>query len=165
MGKKAKEIMNQGALVDDNLVLKIIQERLKKEDCKRGFILDGFPRRIQQAEALDKITKIDFVINLVARDETIVERVSSRRVCVNCQSGFNIITLMPKQEGICNKCQGKLIQRDDDKPETVKKRLDVYRKEIKSLIDFYKEKGLLKNINAEQSIEDVLNDTVNALSE
>ncbi len=164
LGKKAKEIMDKGALVENYLVLEIIQERLKKEDCKNGFILDGFPRTIVQAKALDNMTKTDVVINLLAGDEIIVERVSSRRVCAKCQAGFNILTLKPKQEDICDKCSGKLIQRDDDKPETVKKRLDVYRNETKPLIDYYEEKEIVKNINAEQSIEEVFKDTVDALS-
>jgi len=165
LGKQAKEVMDKGTLVENYLVLGIIQERLKKEDCKNGFILDGFPRTIVQAKALDNITKIDVVINLLAGDKTIVERVSSRRVCVKCQTGYNVLTLKPKKGGVCDKCSGELIQRDDDKPETVKKRLDVYREETRPLIDFYEEKNIVKNINAEASIEEVFKDTVAALSE
>ena len=165
LGKEAKEFMERGDLVDDNVVLKMIESRIQKEECQNGFILDGFPRTIAQAEALDKITKIDTVINLKAEDETIVKRVSNRRMCIKCQAGFNIITLKPKKEGICDKCAGKLIQRDDDKPETVKKRLEVYWNETKPLIDYYEEKNLVKNINAEASIEEVFKDTAAALSE
>ncbi len=165
LGMKAKEFMDKGSLVPDEVVIGIVNERLQKEDCKNGFLLDGFPRTIAQAEALDKVTKIDIVINLLARDETIIKRVSSRRICVNCQTGFNIISLMPKQGGICDKCGRKLIQREDDKPETVKKRLEIYKKETEPLIEYYEEKDLLQNIDAEKTIEEVFKDTVKVLSD
>ena len=164
LGKKAKEFMAKGLLVPDEIVIGIAKERLKKEDCKKGFILDGFPRTMAQAEALDKAAKIDIVLNLKSRDNIIVERVSSRRVCTKCQAGYNIISLKSKKEGICDKCHGKLIQREDDKPETVKKRLETYKKETKPLIKYYEEKNLLRNLNAEQLIEKVFQEAIKASS-
>ena len=165
LGIKAKEFMDKGALVPDDIVIGIVNERLQKDDCKNGYILDGFPRTIAQAEALDKITRIDIVLNIQAADETIVERVSSRRLCPKCQTGFNIISLKPKQEGICDNCSSNLIQREDDKPETVKKRLEVYHKQTAPLIEYHEKKGLLKNIDGEPSIKEVFNQTVKIINE
>lgn len=165
LGEKAKEFLDKGVLVPDEVVIGIVKERLQKDDCKDGFILDGFPRTINQAKALDKITKIDIVTNLLARDEIIIERVSSRRICVNCQTGYNIISLKPKEKGICDKCGRRLIQRDDDKPETVKKRLETYRKETEPLIEYYEERDLLQNIDAEKIIEEVFKGTIKVLSD
>jgi len=164
LGKKAKAFMGKGALVPDEIVIGIVDERLQKKDCRNGFILDGFPRTIKQAEALGRITGIDAVLNLKSEDNVIIKRVSSRRVCEKCQSGFNITSLKPKKSGICDKCSGRLIQREDDKPETVKKRLEVYRRETTPLMQYYEEKKLLKNINAEKSIEEVFEDAVKAMS-
>jgi len=155
IGLKAKGYMDKGELVPDDVTIKTVEERLKKDDCKNGFMLDGFPRTIAQAEALDKIIVIDKVLNFTASDEVIIDRLSGRRVCKNCGAIFHIRNIIPKTEGVCDNCGGELYQRDDDKPESVKKRLDVYKKQTEPLIDYYKEKGILADIDANKPIEQV----------
>lgn len=155
LGKKAEVFMNKGELVPDDVVIGIIDDRIKKEDCKKGFILDGFPRTIAQAEALDKITKIDKVIELDLSDETIINRLSNRRQCSKCGTIYGI-DIPPKKEGVCDKCGSSLYQREDDKVEAIKNRLEVYRKQTKPLVDYYRKKGLLVKIDAEKPLLDVL---------
>jgi len=155
IGLKAKEYMDKGELVPDDVTIGIVEERLKKDDCKNGFMLDGFPRTIAQAEALDKIIVIDKVLDFTASDEVIIDRLSGRRVCRNCGAIYHIRNIVPKVEGVCDNCGGELYQRDDDKPESVKKRLDVYKKQTAPLIDYYKEKELLADIDANRPIEQV----------
>ena len=155
IGLKAKEYMDKGELVPDDITIGIVEERLKKDDCKNGFMLDGFPRTIAQAEALDKIIVIDKVLDFTASDEIIIDRLSGRRVCRNCGAIYHIRNIVPKVEGVCDNCGGELYQRDDDKPESVKKRLDVYKKQTAPLIDYYKEKELLADIDANSPIEQV----------
>ena len=146
LGKVASNYMERGELVPDEIVIGMLKERIKKEDCKSGFVLDGFPRTLHQAEELGKITNIDAVINLDVPDEVVVKRLSARRVCERCGAVYNLITLKPKVEGICDKCGGKLVQRKDDKPEVIKERLEVYKKTARSILEFYKGKGKLHNI-------------------
>lgn len=147
-------IINQGKLVPDEIISEIIEKRLKKEDCENGFILDGYPRTIEQAEFLDdKNINIDLVINLKATEDEIVKRLSGRLVCEKCGAIYNTETIIPKKEGICDKCGGKLIQRKDDMPETIRNRFKVYEKETAPLIDFYGKKGILKEVNTEKGIE------------
>jgi adenylate kinase len=168
VGLEAKSYMDKGELVPDEVTIKIVEERLKKDDCKRGFMLDGFPRTIAQAEALSEISKIDKVLNFTADDEIIIERLSGRRVCSDCGRIFHVKNIPPKVEGICDVCDGKLIQREDDKPESIKKRLDVYKKQTAPLIDYYKEKGLLAEIDANKPIEkvdEIIDDIKKALDE
>jgi len=155
IGLEAKSYMDKGELVPDEVTIKIVKERLEKDDCKNGFMLDGFPRTIAQADALSEISKIDKVLSFVADDETIIDRLSGRRVCSECGAIFHVKNIPTKIEGICDVCDGKLIQRDDDKPESIKKRLDVYKKQTSPLIDYYKEKGLLAEIDANKPIEKV----------
>jgi len=155
IGLKAKEYMDKGELVPDDVTIGIVEERLKKDDCKNGFMLDGFPRTIAQAEALDKIIVIDKVLDFTASDEVIIDRLSGRRVCRNCGAIYHIRNIVPKVEGVCDNCGGELYQRDDDKPESVKKRLDVYKKQTEPLIDYYKEKEILADIDANKPIEQV----------
>ncbi len=155
IGLKAKGYMDKGELVPDDVTIKTVEERLKKDDCKNGFMLDGFPRTIAQAEALDKIIVIDKVLNFTASDEVIIDRLSGRRVCKSCGAIFHIRNIIPKTEGVCDNCGGELYQRDDDKPESVKKRLDVYREQTEPLIEYYKEKELLADIDANKPIEQV----------
>ena len=142
LGKKAKKYMDQGLLVPDELVVDLVVDRLTEEDTKEGYILDGFPRTIPQAEALTNALKernedIDFAINVEVPDEVIVERMSGRRACLNCGGTYHVVFNPTKVEGICGSCGGQLILRDDDKPETVKKRLDVYHEQTQPLIDYY----------------------------
>lgn len=162
LGLKAKEYMDAGKLVPDDLVIKIVEERLKRDDCKDGFILDGFPRTLLQAEALDKILtrmskKIDYVINIDVPAEDIVKRLTSRRICKKCGNIYNLLSNPPKIDGRCDICGGELYQRDDDKEETVRRRLQVYKEDTEPLIMYYKSKGVLKTIDGRKDIDDVKN--------
>jgi len=155
MGKKAKLYMDEGKLVPDNVVIGIIKERLAEADCDNGFILDGFPRTIPQAEALDKMgIVIDKVIDIEVPDEAIINRLSGRRVCENCGRPFNLAYLKPQKEGICDSCQGALVQRRDDHIDTVKSRLDVYHSQTEPLKDYYKAQGKLVIIEGQDRVED-----------
>ena len=147
-GLKAKAFMDDGKLVPDEVIIGIINERLVEEDCANGYILDGVPRTIAQAEALEKAGILfDHVISIEIADETIVNRMSNRRVCEDCGASYHLVAVPPKVEGVCDKCGGKLVQRKDDAPETVKARLDVYHKETEPLKGFYAERGLLRSVD------------------
>jgi adenylate kinase len=163
LGKKAKSYMDSGALVPDELVINLLKERIAKPDCKNGFILDGFPRTIPQAEALTKSkVKIDKALNYAAKRETIIQRLSGRRTCKKCGAIFHVVNIPPKQEGICDKCGGELFQRDDDKIEAIENRLAVYEKQTAPLVDYYKKKKLLAEIDAEQKLGKIFEDSVKA---
>ena len=147
-GVKAKAFMDEGKLVPDEVIIGIINERLAEEDCANGYILDGVPRTIAQAEALEKAGILfDHVISIEIADETIVNRMSNRRVCEDCGASYHLVAVPPKVEGVCDKCGGKLVQRKDDAPETVKARLDIYHKETEPLKGFYAERGLLRSVD------------------
>ena len=147
-GLKAKAFMDDGKLVPDEVIIGIINERLAEEDCANGYILDGVPRTIAQAEALEKAgIRFDHVISIEIADETIVNRMSNRRVCEDCGASYHLVAVPPKVEGVCDKCGGKQVQRKDDAPETVKARLDVYHKETEPLKGFYAERGLLRSVD------------------
>lgn len=164
MGLKAKSFMDAGKLVPDEVVIGIIEERLQKDDCKNGFILDGFPRTIPQAEALDKMgVVIDKVIDIEVADETIVTRLSGRRVCEKCGRPYHIVDLQPKVEGVCDDCTGALIQRKDDHIDTVKARLDVYHAETEPLKDYYSAQGKLTIVEGQDKVEDTTALTLKAL--
>lgn len=152
LGMEAKKYMDQGQLVPDELTVRILLDRVAQPDCANGYVLDGFPRTIPQAEVLDSELKklgdkIDYAINVDVPDENIVNRMSGRRACVTCGATYHIVHIPPKQQGICDKCGSELILRDDDKPETVLKRLSVYHEQTQPLIDFYDKKGVLKNVD------------------
>ena len=152
LGKEAKTYMDKGELVPDELTVRILLDRVAQEDCKNGYVLDGFPRTIPQAEVLDaELTKlgdaIDYAINVDVPDENIVRRMSGRRACVSCGATYHIVHIPPKKEGICDKCGAELILRDDDKEETVKNRLNIYHAQTQPLIDFYTNKGVLKTVD------------------
>ena len=146
IGIKVKEFMDSGNLVPDEITIEMLKNRIENEDCKNGFILDGFPRTINQAKQLTKIADIDIAINMCVPDEIIIKRLSSRVTCKDCGEIFNTLTLKPKQEGICDKCQGELATRSDQEPEIIQKRLTVYEKQTAPLINFYKNKGILQNV-------------------
>ena len=155
-GVKAKAAMDSGALVSDDIVIGILKERIAQDDCKNGFILDGFPRSVPQAEALDEMgVKIDKVLEIFVPDETIKQRVSGRRVCEGCGATYHIQFKPSKVEGVCDKCGAKLYQRDDDKEETVSNRLKVYRENTTPLIGYYEKKGVLVTIKGVGSIDDI----------
>ena len=155
MGLKAKSFMDEGKLVPDEVVIGIVKERLSEDDCKKGFILDGFPRTIPQAEALDNMgVEIQYVINIDVADERIINRMSGRRVCEKCGSSYHLLYKKPAVEGICTNCGGTLVQRKDDHPDTVLARLDVYHKETEPLVDYYKKQGKLVDVEGQDSVED-----------
>lgn len=156
-------------LVPDELTVKILLDRVAKPDCKNGYVLDGFPRTIPQAEVLDKaITelgeKIDYAINVDVPDENIIRRMSGRRACLACGATYHIEHIPPKQEGICDKCGKELVQRDDDKEETVKNRLDVYHKQTQPLIDFYTKQGVLRTVDGTMDMKDVFTEITTLLA-
>ncbi|MCR5783623.1 MAG: adenylate kinase [Clostridia bacterium] len=154
MGLQAKSFIDAGELVPDEVVIGIIRERLAQPDCAGGFILDGFPRTIPQAEALDKMDiRIDRVIEISVPDEAIVARMSGRRVCSKCSSSYHIVNKIPAKEGICDVCGGELIMRSDDNPETVLERLRVYHEQTEPLKEFYAGRGIVRAVDGEQSIE------------
>lgn len=148
-GLIAKEFMDSGKFVPDEIIINLLKERIAQEDAKNGIFLDGFPRTIQQAEMLDKLIGIDAVLNFEVKDETIFRRLSTRRLCKDCGEIFNLIGIPPKQEGICDKCDGELYQREDDKEEIVKSRLDTYREKTAPLVNFYEGRGILKIISCD----------------
>ena len=154
MGLKAKSYMESGQLVPDEILIGIIKDRIQEPDCKNGFILDGFPRTIPQAEALDQMgAQIDVVLDIEVADEDIVTRMSGRRVCEACGSSYNVEAIPPRREGVCDNCGGKLIQRKDDTPETVRARLKVYHTETEPLVDFYAQRGLLRPVRSDDTKE------------
>lgn len=155
MGLKAKSYMDSGNLVPDDVVIGIIKDRINKDDCKDGFILDGFPRTIPQAEALDNMgIQIDKVIDIEVPDERIINRMSGRRVCEKCGASYHLEYKKPKVEGVCDQCSGALVQRKDDHPDTVKARLDVYHSETEPLKDYYEKQGKLSVVIGQEEIED-----------
>lgn len=163
LGKKAKSFMDQGALVPDEVTIGIVKERLAKDDCKKGFLLDGFPRTVPQAEALEVLlTELDrqihYVINIEVDTSKLMERLTGRRICKSCGATYHMVFNPPAQEDVCDKCGGELYQRSDDNAETVGNRLEVNIKQTQPLLDFYNEKGYLRNINGDQDIEDVAKD-------
>ena len=168
LGQKAKTYMDQGLLVPDELVVDLVMDRFAQPDCENGYVLDGFPRTIPQAEALDPAlekagAKIDYAINVEVPDENIIRRMSGRRACVACGATYHLVHIPPKKEGVCDTCGKELILRDDDKPETVKKRLDVYHEQTQPLIDYYTEKGALVEVDGTVDMEDVFDAIVKIL--
>ncbi|MBB6447551.1 adenylate kinase [Bacillus benzoevorans] len=163
LGLQAKSFMDQGALVPDEVTIGIVRERLSKEDCEKGYLLDGFPRTVAQAEALEEITsslnrKINYVINIDVDQEILMERLTGRRICKACGSTYHLVFNPPAKEGVCDRCGGELYQRADDNAETVENRLQVNIAQTKPLLDFYETKGYLRNFNGQQDINKVFAD-------
>jgi len=170
LGMEAKSYMDKGQLVPDELTVKILLDRVAKDDCKNGYVLDGFPRTIPQAEVLDEAVtklgeKIDYAVNVDVPDENIINRMSGRRACVKCGATYHIVNVPPKKEGICDACGEALIVRDDDKEETVKARLTTYHAQTQPLIDYYAAKGILKEVDGTQDMNKVFADIVDILGE
>lgn len=168
LGKKAKEYMDKGALVPDELTCDLVMDRIQQEDCKNGFVLDGFPRTIPQAEALDealgKISeKMDYAIDVDVPDENIVNRMGGRRACLSCGATYHIEFNPTKVDGVCDACGAKTVLRDDDKPETVQNRLKVYHEQTQPLIDYYKKQDILKSVDGTQPMDAVFNAIVGIL--
>lgn len=156
LGLKVKAILDSGGLVPDETTIEIVKDRLQQPDCAAGYLLDGFPRTVVQAEALAGFANLDAVVNFVLPDEEIVARLSGRRVCQTCGSGFHLTAMPPKKAGVCDKCGGVLIQRKDDEPASIQERLKVYAANTQPLIDWYKAKGLLKDIDASPAPAEIL---------
>ena len=175
IGIKAKEVMDKGELVPDEIVIEMLKQRISKEDCEKGFILDGFPRTIAQAKVLQGLKEIDVVLNLVIPEDILIEKICARRVCKNCGDIYNIANInrkgirMPPMnpviENACDKCQGELIQRDDDNEDTIKNRLEIYKEQTQPLINFYKELGLLKDIKITSAPETMIPIILDVLGE
>ncbi len=170
LGKKAKTYMDQGLLVPDELVVDLVVDRVAQDDCEKGYVLDGFPRTIPQAEALDAAlaklgSKVDYAVNVEVPDENIITRMSGRRACVSCGATYHIVHIPTKVEGICDRCGAKLILRDDDKPETVKKRLAVYHEQTQPLIDYYTKQNVLVEVDGTKDMEEVFAAICNILGE
>ncbi len=168
LGMEAKQYMDQGLLVPDELTVKILLDRVANEDCKNGYVLDGFPRTIPQAEVLDKALsklgdQIDYAVNVDVPDENIVKRMGGRRACLSCGATYHIEHVPPKSEGICDSCGQELVLRDDDKPETVQNRLNVYHEQTQPLIEFYSAKGVLKTVDGTMDMKDVFEAIVSIL--
>ena len=170
LGKKAKTYMDQGLLVPDELVVDLVVDRVSQDDCTKGYVLDGFPRTIPQAEALDKALeakgqKMDYAIDVDVPDENIVNRMSGRRACLNCGATYHIVSIPTKVEGICDRCGSPVVLRDDDKPETVQKRLSVYHEQTQPLIDYYTKQGVLKTVDGTAALDKVFQAIVEILGE
>ena len=168
LGKKAKGYMDEGKLVPDELVVNLVTDRLQKDDCKEGFLLDGFPRTIFQAEQLDKFLsdngqKLDIVLNFKVRKDVLVERIAGRRVCKSCGASFHVVNVPPKKEGICDACGGELFQRKDDNRETVENRINVYESETAPLIGYYEKQNVLVDFDGEKTHDEVFADVVKAI--
>lgn len=160
LGKQAKEFMDKGLLVPDELTVKLLLDRVAKDDCSNGYVLDGFPRTIPQAEVLDKELaalgeSVDYAINVEVPDENIINRMSGRRACLKCGATYHVVNVPSKKEGICDVCGSELVQREDDKPETVKNRLSVYHDQTQPLIDYYETKGVLRSVDGTIPMEQV----------
>lgn len=168
LGKEAKSYMDKGELVPDKVVLGMVEERLKQDDCKKGYILDGFPRNVNQAEALDKMLNnlgmsLDAALSVDVPFDDLMKRLTGRRTCKSCGQMYNVYFNPPKKEGVCDKCGGELFQRDDDKEETIKKRLEVYNSQTAPLIEYYNKKGILKSVNGTGSIDEIFNNICKVL--
>jgi adenylate kinase len=169
LGMRAKSYMSRGELVPDELLITLIKDRLSKKDCSAGFMLDGYPRTIPQADALQMILtesgkKVDAVLNISVDDQELIERLSGRRMC-KCGASFHVMFNRPEKEDICNACKGKLYQRDDDKPEAISNRLHVYKKQTQPLIDYYNKKEILRTIDGSKEISQIFEDIKNELEE
>lgn len=170
LGRKAQEYMNSGQLVPDELVIDLVKDRLQQDDCKNGYLLDGFPRTIFQAEELDKFLaeqgqKLDAVINFEVGYDTLIERLTGRRVCKSCGAGYHIKNMPPKKDGVCDKCGGELEQRKDDTKETAVNRISVYEESTAPLIDYYRKTGALRNFNGETDPDELLKEIASELGE
>lgn len=168
LGKEAKEYMDKGLLVPDELTVRLLLDRVAQDDCKNGYVLDGFPRTIPQAEVLDKeLTKlgdsVDFAVDVDVPDENIIRRMSGRRACLNCGATYHIVNIPPQKEGICDVCGSELVLRDDDQPETVKNRLKVYHEQTQPLIEYYTGKGVLRTVDGTFPMEEVFDAIVKIL--
>ncbi len=168
LGKKVKAYLDKGMLVPDELTVEIVRDRILQADCKNGFLLDGFPRTLEQADALDKVleetgTKLDTVINIQVDPKLLVDRAVGRRICKDCGQTYHLVFNKPAKEGICDKCGGELYQRKDDTEETVANRINVYQDQTQPLIEYYTEKGIILNINGEQPIDKVGSDIISSL--
>jgi adenylate kinase len=170
IGKQAKDYMDKGLLVPDEVIVGIVEDRIKENDCKNGFLLDGFPRTVDQANAIESVFSknklaLNGVINVIVKEDVLMKRLTGRRLCKKCGANFNVNTLPPAKPGVCDKCGGELFQRDDDKEEVIANRLKVYERQTAPLIDYYNKKKVLKDVEAsEGSIDEIVSKITMALS-
>lgn len=156
VGDMAKKAMGRGELVIDEIVLEMVDKRIHQEDCRDGYVLDGFPRNIFQAQKLEALDRArEVAIEIFLEDDVVIKRLSARRICASCGSIYNLLIKVPEQKDVCDSCRGTLIQRDDDKPEVIKERLNVYHSQTEPLVDYYRKKGVFHRINGDDAIEDV----------
>ncbi len=170
LGKEAKSYMDRGELVPDSVVIGIIRERLKEDDCKKGYILDGFPRNVAQAQALDEMlnsleSPLDYAISIDVPFDELMKRLTGRRTCKGCGQMYNVYFTPPKKDGVCDKCGGELYQRDDDKEETIRKRLEVYEAQTAPVADYYRKKGILRSVPGTGDIEEIFDKILKILKE
>ncbi len=167
LGEKVKKYVENGELVPDRIVNQVVEDRLSKSDCRHGFILDGYPRTLDQAIELENIADIDLVINLDVAEEVLIGRLSSRRVCEDCGAIYNLRFLPPEKEGVCDECGGDLYQREDDKPEVIRKRIDEYREKSRPLLEYYRDKDIVIDIDIpeERPIEEIIDEINSAINE
>ena len=163
LGKRIRSFVEKGELVPDEIVIETIRKRLSQDDCKKGFILDGFPRTLEQAKALDEIVVLDLVLEFVAPDDVIIKRISGRRICSKCGAIYHVVFNPPKVSGVCDECGAPVIQRDDDKPEVVRHRLKIYKKRFAPIIDYYMKKGILVKVDARELADKVVPKIVEVL--
>jgi adenylate kinase len=166
LGEIAKKAMQRGELVKDELVLEMVDRRIQQDDCRRGYVLDGFPRNIPQSQKLEALDQTqEVVIEIYLEDDIVIKRLSARRICSNCGMIYNLLVKVPEREYVCDACGGKLIQRDDDKPEVIKERLDVYHKQTEPLVDYYRNRGVFHRVNGDNAIQSVSEDVCRILDE
>jgi adenylate kinase len=169
LGKQVKDLLEKGEFVPDGVTIEIVKGRLQEDDCKEGYLLDGFPRTLPQAQALDEFEKLNVVLNFIASEDTIIQRLSGRRICKKCGAIFHMTNKQPKEEGICDNCGDTLFHRPDDQPEAIKDRLRIYQEQTQPLIEYYKEKGILKEVDASPDFsthgEEILNSMRSILNE
>jgi adenylate kinase len=167
LGQQAEASMNRGELVNDDVVIAMIKKRIFKEDCRKGYILDGFPRNIPQARKLEELETdpSELVLDIRLSEKSLVDRLAARRVCSRCQEIYNLMVRPPEQDGMCDSCGGELIQRDDDRPDVIQERLKVYREQTETLVEYYRKKNIYHPINGDQKIEDVFRDISSVLDE
>jgi len=165
LGKMVKELSDAGTLIPDDVTGQVLQNRLEKDDCKNGFILDGYPRNLDQAEFLETLADIDKVISIDVSDKEATKRITARRICEDCNTNFNILYLKPKQENVCDECGGKLVQRPDSVPEVVEKRLKIYHEQTEPVEGYYQKKGILAIVDGERALETVFRDIIEKIDQ
>ena len=163
LGNEIQELISSGTLISNEITSELLKKRLGEMDCRNGFILDGYPRNIKQVKFLENVTNVDFAVEINISNQEAQKRIENRRVCENCGKGYDLILFPPKKKNICDKCQGKIVKRSDDYPEAIKKRLSIYREEVRPIVKFYKKKNILIKINGVNTVEKIFDDIKNKM--